>query len=318
MISPSTASSAPSSSAWSLSPSPTPIRGLYIHGSVGCGKTFLTTLLHKSLQSKYGPTNFTQMVHFNEFMLSLHKSVHKLKKSGFKGDPVPKVSDGILKEGRILCFDEFQVTDVADALIIRRVFTHLWDNGATVIATSNRTPDELYKDGLQRELFVPFIEDLKERCEVVDMDSKVDYRGLKVNRGDKWYHDDDKGFEMFFDNIEGEEEKRTLDVQGRELRIERCKGGHALIEFDDFCRKPKGAGDYLALGEEFNTVMIKGVPRLKIEDFNVLRRFIVLIDCLYSSECKLVVASEVQAPKDVFDPGVEEGERDEIFSWDRT
>ena len=103
------------------------------------------------------------MVHFNEFMLDIHKEVHRLKKSGISGDPIPLVSSTILNSGKVLCFDEFQVTDVADALIIRRVFTHLWNEGATVVATSNRMPGELYKDGLQRELFVPFIKDLEER-----------------------------------------------------------------------------------------------------------------------------------------------------------
>ena len=150
------------------------------------------------------------------------------------------------------------------------------------------------------------------------MNSSVDYRGLKVNRGDKWYHDDEKGFEMCWEKEPGEERPRTLKVSGRDVHVERTKGDKCIIEFDEFCRKPKGAGDYLRLGEEFDSVMIKGVPRMKIEDFNVLRRFIVLIDCLYSEGVKLVVSSEVQSPREVFDPGEEGGERDEAFSWDRT
>ena len=132
------------------------------------------------------------------------------------------------------------------------------------------------------------------RCRVVDMDSTVDYRGLKVNRGDKWYHDDDKGFELCWSSIPGTESSRTLIVSGRDVKIDRTKGEHCVLEFDEFCRKPRGAADYLALGEEFKSVMIRGVPKMRIEDFNVLRRFIVLIDCLYSEGVKLTVSSEAQ------------------------
>jgi predicted ATPase len=185
------------------------------------------------------------------------------------------------------------------------------------------------------------------------MDSTVDYRGLKVNRGDKWYHDDDKGFELCWSSIPGPESSRTLIVSGRDVKVDRTKGEHCVLEFDEFCRKPRGAADYLALGAEFKSVMIRGVPKMRIEDFNVLRRFIVLIDCLYSEGVKLTVSSEAQvragcgsgglegrglegacyqtpsfshafarnsrqSPRDVFDPGDDGGERDEVFSWDRT
>jgi len=152
------------------------------------------------------------MIHFNEFMLNIHKSIHLLKKSGETGDPVPQVCKTLTSNSalRVLCFDEFQVTDVADALILRRVFTLLWSvHGITVVATSNRPPSELYKDGLQRELFLPFIDDLTSRCPPVDMDSEVDYRVTKVNEGDKWFANDGKGMEMMWDGREGGEEVRT-------------------------------------------------------------------------------------------------------------
>ena len=222
-------------------------KGVYLHGGVGCGKTFCMNLFFDSL-----PIESKQQVHFYKFMLNVHKTMHQVKMiDGIKGDVLPTVIDRTIQNGLVICFDEFQVTDVADALLLRRLFTGLLDRGAIVVATSNRPPGDLYLNGLQRSLFLPFIDLLETKSEVVSMwDSEIDYRlvqGANKARGVYFVGSDAKAdFDASFQELTkgSMTVSTTLETQGRSIEVPKASLEYrvARFSFDDLCRKARGAG----------------------------------------------------------------------------
>ena len=251
-----------------------PIKGAYIFGSPGCGKTFMMDLFYDTI-------GFSQKrrTHFNQFMLEVHEAIHHINlKNEKKGDPVPQVAIDISAKTRLLCFDEFQVTDIADAMVLKRLFKTLWDQGVTVISTSNRPPDDLYYNGLQRFLFLPFIADLKENCEIVDIDSMIDYRqgGEEVNTFIfPLNHDAETKAFKAFTRITGKDKGKphTLPVmQGRQITCKFTAEKCGMFTFSELCEQPLGAADYIALAKYFKHIIITGVPNFSIYKRDIMRR----------------------------------------------
>lgn len=309
-------------------------KGVYIHGGVGCGKTFCMNLFYDSLPttscSEMDGSNFywgKQKVHFHKFMLGIHKQMHEAKHiEGIKGDVLPRVIEKTIQKGRILCFDEFQVTDVADALILRRLFTGLLERDAVIVATSNRPPRDLYLNGLQRDLFLPFIDLLEERTTVTSMwQSETDYRliqGENKARGVYFIGPESKiEFEQVFSALtkHSPTESASLSIQGRIVHVPRASMmyGVARFTFDDLCCQAKGAADYLLIGETFHTVFIEEVPILNENAINLVRRFIIFIDAMYESHVKLIIHA-MTPPQGIFKVDLANKFIDEVFAFDRT
>ena len=295
-------------------------RGLYIHGGVGRGKTMLMDMFFK-----LAPLKRKRRAHFNEFMADVHDRIglHRaaLKAGTAKGDdPIPPVAAAIAKESRLLCFDEFTVTDIADAMILSRLFTALFTNGVTLVATSNVAPDDLYRDGLNRGLFMPFIQTLKANVEVVAVDIPTDYRMLKLSRLPVYVTPlgpatDQQMDEAWAAATEGHSEAHTsLTVLGREVKVARASGASARFTFAQLCDEPLGARDFLAIAERFDTIFIDHIPVLDQTRRNATKRFILLIDTLYDRHIRLVASAE--APPDRLYAG--RGNVTEAFEFART
>eukprot|EP00794_Sanderia_malayensis_P000134 gene134-746_t len=279
-------------------------------GNVGTGKTMLMDLFHKTSTIKK-----KKRVHFNSFMLDIHKRVHdyKLKlgpvnhrdKTAKPVDPTKPVAEEIAEETWLLCFDEFQVTDIADAMILRQLFSHLFASGVIVVATSNRSPDDLYKNGLQRSNFIPFIPLLKSKCEVVNLNSNTDYRRLDfASIGQVYFDSNDPATPAKMDEIfaklceeqqkQGDFEvaSRLLPVFGRNVSVPIACGKVARFTFDELCNKPLGPADFLAVSREFDTIMVTDIPQLNLQRKMETRRFITLIDNLYDNGVRVVISAE--------------------------
>ena len=293
-------------------------RGLYIWGSVGRGKTMLMDLFHEAAPEP------KRRVHFHGFMADAHERIHAhrqaVKAGTAKGDdPIGPVADQLADEATLLCFDEFTVTDIADAMILGRLFGHLFRRGVTVVATSNVEPDRLYEGGLNRALFLPFIETLKERVEVLRLDSRTDFRLEKLG-GAAVYHvpagpEARAALDAAFKGLTGKAKGRpaTVAVHGREVAIPEAAGGVARFGFDDLCRQPLGASDYMALARAFHTIILDGIPVMAEAERNEAKRFITLIDTLYDRHVKLVASAAAEA-QDLYT--AEAGR--EAFEFDRT
>ena len=234
-------------------------------------------------------------VHFNAFMLDVHARLHAGRAKG-KGDPIPPVVAALAKEARLLCFDEFQVKDIADAMIIGRIFAGLFARRVVVIATSNVVPDDLYKNGLQRALFLPFIALLKAKLDVVEMAAGQDYR-LGRLAGQRLYLTPDDApataaLDGLFTELSGKPPAPVeLESQGRLLTVERAAGRVARFHFDELCRQPLGAADYLVLADYFKVVIVEHVPVFLPQARNEAVRFITLIDQLYEKRTRLILSA---------------------------
>lgn len=277
-----------------------PFRGLYVWGSVGRGKTMLMDLFFEAV-----PIQRKRRVHFHAFMADVHARIHdyrqRLKKGEVKGeDPITPVANDLARKAALLCFDEFAVTDIADAMILGRLFTALFAQGVVVVATSNVVPDRLYEKGLNRALFVPFIQLLQERMDVIELQSRTDFRLEKLSNEHVYYVPADKdakqNIDRMFKKLTGTDKglSRDVEVLGRKVKVPEQAGGVARFRFADLCEQPLGATDYLELAREFHTLIIEQIPVMDEGKRNEAKRFINLIDALYDRHVKLIASADAE------------------------
>ena len=296
-----------------------PVKGLYIHGGVGRGKTMLMDFFFELL-----PVRRKRRVHFNDFMADVQDRIQKHRQARKEGtvkedDPIPPVARALADETWVLCFDEFSVTDIADAMILSRLFSALFANGVVLVATSNVAPEDLYRDGLNRQLFLPFIALLERNAQVMTLDADKDYRQEKLNRQPVYVTPDDAAADHALDEAwkamtHGQATAEvSLTLKGRQLVVPRAAGDAARFSFADLCEKPLGARDYLAIAGRFSTVFIDHVPVLGEGKRNEAKRFILLVDTLYDHHMRLVVSAA--APPE----GLYTAKRGhEVFEFERT
>ena len=294
-------------------------KGLYIWGSVGRGKTMLMDMFYDA-----APVTKRRRVHFHAFLADVHARIHayrqRLKAGEVKDpDPIAPIAADLAAEAGLLCFDEFTVTDIADAMILGRLFTALFAAGVVVVATSNVEPARLYEGGLNRALFLPFIDLMTQKVEVLKLDARTDFRLEKLGGAPTYHVPADAtakaGLDTAFRQLSGVAQGSpvTLEIKGHEMRIPQAAGGVARASFADLCANPYGASDYIALAQRFHTLVLDDIPVLAPEQRNEAKRFIILIDTLYEHHVKLV-ASAAAEPQDLY--RAETGR--EAFEIDRT
>jgi cell division protein ZapE len=277
-----------------------PIKGLYLHGDVGRGKTMLMDLFFDA-----SPVERKRRAHFHEFMLDVHERVHAWRQARKRGDvkgddPIEPVAAALTDEAWLLCFDEFHVTDIADAMILGRLFTRLFAQGVVVVATSNVAPDDLYRDGLNRALFVPFIDLLKQHMDVLRLESRTDFRLEKLAGQPVWFAPIDEESEVALDlaweRLTGtfSGERVNLSLKGRTLEVPQAARGVARFTFSQICERPLSAADYLRIAHEYHTLIIDHIPVMRYEQRNAAKRFITLIDTLYDNAVKLVASAAAE------------------------
>jgi cell division protein ZapE len=273
----------------------TPPRGLYLWGDVGRGKSMLMDLFFEE-----APVKTKRRVHFNAFMVETHARIHAERQRGVS-DPIQPVAATIANEARLLCFDEFQVTDVADAMILGRLFEQLFERDVVIVATSNTAPDQLYEGGLNRQLFLPFIDLIKQKLDVFELNGPSDYRRLLLHSLKVYLTPLGPATDAAMDEVwlkltgQAGGDPRTLTVLGRALHISCAAKGVARFSFDALCTQPLAAADYLAIAREFHTVMIDRIPKMSAEMRDAARRFTLLVDTLYDESVKLICSAAVPA-----------------------
>ncbi|MEH6476137.1 MAG: cell division protein ZapE [Sneathiella sp.] len=277
-----------------------PPQGIYMYGDVGRGKSMLMDLFFDT-----APIEHKRRVHFHSFMLEVHAFIHQWRQSEDKtgDDPLVPLAQKIADDAWLLCFDEFQVTDVADAMLLGRLFELLFDYGSVVIATSNRIPEDLYKDGLNRELFLPFIGLIKEQLDILHLSGGTDYRLDRLSKSDVYFFplgaDTTEKMQTTFALLtEGSEvEPLELTNKGRVLEVRQAARGVARFTFEELCARPLGASDYLMLAENFHSLLLDDVPKLGSHNRNEAKRFVTLVDILYEDGTNLILSAEVEADK---------------------
>jgi cell division protein ZapE len=277
-----------------------PVKGLYVYGEVGRGKTMLMDAFFA-----VAVTRRKRRAHFHEFMADVHDRVHAARQAGGNGsqrpaDPIVTVADAIAAETRLLCLDEFMVTDITDAMILSRLFNRLFERGMVLVATSNSPPEELYLNGLNRSLFLPFVDLLRRRTEIVHLVADRDYRLEKLGEASLYLAplgvEADAALDRLWLGLTGTErgQPAELPIKGRTIAVPEAEKGVARFSFDDLCRKPLGAGDFLKIARRYHTVLIDRVPKLKDGERNAARRLVSLVDTLYDNRVKLAVSAEAE------------------------
>ncbi len=292
-------------------------KGVYMHGGVGRGKSMLMDLFYGCLPDDIRK----ERVHFHEFMIEVHNYLHE-RRSEYDvtegvDEALPSLASRISERSRVLCFDEFHVTDVADAMILGRLFTALFDRDVLVVATSNWPPDDLYKGGLQRERFLPFIELLKNRLNIVHLDSPIDYRAQFLRSegsyfwplGEHTQRRIDELFEKLTDCAAPDEAEIT--VKGRVIAVEAQAKGVARFSFAQLCENPHGAEDYIAIAKTYGTIFLEGIPKLGYDRRNEAKRLMTLIDALYENQNRLIVTADAAPDRLYFG-------HDHAFEFERT
>jgi cell division protein ZapE len=287
-----------------------PPLGLYVYGSVGRGKSMVMDMFFEA-----ATLDLKRRVHFYAFMLEVHERIHRRRRD--KGDPIGPVAKQIASEATLLCFDEFGVTDIADAMILSRLFEALFAEGVVVVATSNRAPDDLYKDGLQRDRFLPFVALLKQKLDMLELDAVRDYRlarllGRQVYftpADDMAYRALERAFADLTDNASAR--SATLLVQNRFVVVPRAAKEVAWFTFDELCGQPLGPADYLALCRRYHTIVLEGIPRLRREQRDAAKRFNIFIDTLYEAHGNLIASADAP-PQELYPEG------DGTFEFRRT
>lgn len=289
-----------------------PPMGLYIYGPVGRGKSMLTDMFFDT-----APVERKRRVHFHAFMLEVQKRLTELRQRDKQADPLMRVAAEIAQESWLLCFDEFHVVNIADAMILGRLFEAFFEHGVVVVATSNVAPQDLYRGGLQRDRFLPFIDLILEKLDVLDIGEGRDFR-LDRLKGEPVWHTPlgpdataqlDKAFATLTDDAAPRPQE--IELQGRKLVAQRTARGIARFTFDELCRQPRGAADYLAIAECFHTVMVEDIPKLVASERDAAKRFVVLVDSLYENKVNLFATAEVE-PGDLYTEG------DTAFEFERT
>ncbi|MGB6231158.1 MAG: cell division protein ZapE [Litorimonas sp.] len=300
-------------------------KGLYLWGGVGRGKSMLMDVFFR-----LAPVESKRRVHFHAFMIDVHARIRDWRRLDSRGrranphhrrgdgdDPIPPVARSIAADATLLCFDEFQVNDITNASILARLFEALWKEGVVVVATSNRAPSDLYKNGLNRSLFVPFIEMMPKHLVIFDFDGDLDHRLRQLTAAPVYYSPlgpkTDAAMDEAWARITGDAKMRatTLSVQGREVVLNRTGSGAVRSSFERLCDRALGAADYLEIAQNFHTVMLEHVPRMGPDMRNQAKRFVALIDALYETRTKLVMSAEVE-PGDLYEAG------DGAFEFERT
>lgn len=312
-----------------------------MYGGVGCGKTVLMNMFYDSITETTlkAWAKEKQHVHFHKFLLTVHQQMHQARQQQQQGKGDANMADTILpwviqdtiEKGRLICFDEFQVTDVADAMIMQRLFTGLWEHGCIMVATSNRPPQDLYLGGLQRDRFLPFIDLLQKQCEIVSLiESDMDYRMIQGKQKpvhQKVYYagqDERKEFNELFFHFTGGKSLRSisLEIEGgsRKVNIPQAslRKGICRFTFEDLCQKALGAADYLLIGQHFHTVFVERIPKLGLSQINWVRRFITFVDAMYEHKVILVLQASTSVDQ-IFSVNPDEASQDdEVFAFDRT
>jgi cell division protein ZapE len=286
------------------------VGGLYIHGDVGRGKTMLMDLFFEAVTVKR-----KRRIHFHAFMQDVHQRLHAARKT--EQDAIAPVAEEIAGESRLLCLDEMQITDIADAMIVGRLFTALLEQGTTIVTTSNLPPSELYRDGLNRQLFLPFIDLLEEKLEVLSLDGETDYRLGRIVAEETFITplgpEADRKLQVLWEKLTDTKQGKPMQIEllGRKLTVPEATYSCARFSFAQLCGAALGAADYLALTRQFRTIFVTGIPALSREQRNEAKRFVLLIDTLYDAGTRLVASSAV-APEEIYPEG------DHRFEFGRT